>query len=150
MNETSPSCHPPGSPIPDGNRNADGWPQILTSPSRLGRSGNTRWLLCHSGWTSSPPTPPVACTKLYIRIFWEVPTALNWFTGCLFLCRSELSSYFYCIYITLTKCWTRTHRLCKAFLGCVFSAHTRSDPSFSLIFLHLVFLTSALLPQQTH
>lgn len=31
----------------DGSRNADGWPQALTSPIRVGRFANTRWLLHH-------------------------------------------------------------------------------------------------------
>lgn len=59
------------------------WPQDLTAPSRLGRSGTTIQLLCHHGWISSPPTQSVAC-KLCTRISWEVFTVFKWSTRCLF------------------------------------------------------------------
>lgn len=92
--DISPSCHPPGSPVLDGSRNADGWPEAFTSPSRFGRFG-TRWLLHRCGWTSSLPTQPVTCPKLYIRISWEVLAVLTMFTGrfCFFF-RNELGRCF--------------------------------------------------------
>ena len=125
----SPSCHPPGSPILDGSRNAGGWPQALTSPSRLGRFGNTRWLLHHCSWTSSLPTRPVTCTKLYNRMRGSYSTKQVYR---MFIFLQEWIGKIFLLCLYNPECWTQTNRLFKAFPGYAFSAYTRSDSSFSL------------------
>lgn len=109
----------------------DGWSQTLMSPSRLGSfryayiyAYIVYFVILDSYCTTvaGPPLPlpgqqcAPSSTKLFSRIIQEVLAVLIRFTGCLYFWRNELVRYFYCVYITITKCWTWTDRLFKTFL----------------------------------
>lgn len=142
-----------------------GWHGCVSQTSLLQVAGPSRWVTSGPRvtslqvrelglfiqdfyWTTvaGPPLPQPGqssasnstsnSTKLFSRIIQEVLAALIRFTGCLYFCRDELVRYFYCLYITITKCWAQTDRLLKASLSAL-AVPTPDQIPFSLIFYTL-------------